>query len=395
MGTAKLKLVEGLVSDDGDVQVKAGDIVTVKTLTFVSSEVCEYLARQEDAWPAACVKMMETGATVLSRIGATTLDVDFFTRKAGEILSGLEHSVSDTLNHSLDPSVSTSVTSRLSEVFGSQQRLLTEALSRSDANVTTLTQRVRAFEEAVGHALHEAMSKAVADNGAGLGLLLNQLRSDVQNLREGLYKATVNAPAIGASFEQEVESKVVRVAEERSLVWEDLRTVPGLSGQSKVGDFRLLAGAGVGVEAKNRPLTLPSAISELDAVAANRGCMVTLMLFADEHIPAGVGQLALYNGDTRIIAGISVGEIALKLAVARAQMLGHDEPGGGIDPAKAASLAEEVKTTLSGFAKLRTALNALSKDAQKANTLAADMAAALNAKVDALLDSLTQKKGDA
>ncbi len=165
--------------------------------------------------------------------------------------------------------------------------------------------------------------------------------------------------AKGRTFEEQVAEAIDAMALAQGDVAEavgDRREATG-----KVGDVVVAIDASAGpargrmvIEAKDRRLSRPKAMSELDAAMAERSADFALLVVptADE-LPARVEALREYNGDKLVVAlDPETGMLPLELGyrLARARVLMKRSDGGGID---AGALGDAVQRALDALCEER------------------------------------------
>jgi hypothetical protein len=195
---------------------------------------------------------------------------------------------------------------------------------------------------------------------------LQALRLEKEKLEE-VEAERERGTAKGRTFEEAVAEAVDEIALAQGDVAEAVGDQKEATG--KVGDVVVAIDACNGpargrivLEAKDRRLSTPRALEELDKAMAHRSAdFAVLVVPTDDEVPAKMEPLREYNGDKLIVAlddetGVLPLELGYRLARARALMKRSD--GDGIDAGAVsdtveralADLADErrIKQTLTG-----------------------------------------------
>jgi hypothetical protein len=191
--------------------------------------------------------------------------------------------------------------------------------------------------------------------------------------------------AKGRSYEEAVFEAVDRIAHGQGDVAEAVGDLTGTSGRvgDVVVDLDACAGPSRGrvvIEAKNRQLSRPAALRELDQALVDRDAQFAILVVpSEEKVPARMAPLREYNGDKLIVTfdpddqeGSALGlELGLKLARARVLMARGEE--GALD---AGELRETVERALQALEQVRSVKQQLTHatgSIQKARTIVGDL----------------------
>jgi hypothetical protein len=220
------------------------------------------------------------------------------------------------------------------------------------------------FKSAAVRSINEAASRSDATQRALLGKL-GELQKELQALRDEKDKLEEvgaereRGTAKGRSFEEAVFDAVDRLALAQGDVAEAVGDVREATG--KVGDVVVAidgcngpARGRVVLEAKDRRLSKPRALAELDqAMAARSADFAVLVVPTLEEVPAKLEPLREYNGDKLVVAlDPEAGTLALELGyrLARARVLMKRADADGID---AGALRDTVERALAALAEER------------------------------------------
>ncbi|MEA2362596.1 MAG: hypothetical protein QOD71_1741 [Thermoleophilaceae bacterium] len=217
------------------------------------------------------------------------------------------------------------------------------------------------FKTAAVRSINEAASRSDATQRALLQKL-GELQKELQALRdekdklEEVEAERERGTAKGRSFEESVFEAVDRIALSQGDDAEavgDQREATG-----KVGDIVVSldgcngpARGRIVVEAKDRRLSKPAALAELDKAMAERSAdFAVLVVPTEEEVPAKLEPLREYNGDKLVVAlDPDSGTLALELGyrLARARVLMKRSDADGID---ASALRTTVERALAALA---------------------------------------------
>jgi hypothetical protein len=226
------------------------------------------------------------------------------------------------------------------------------------------------FKTAAVRSINEAASRSDATQRALLQKL-GELQKELQALRDEKDKLDEveaereRGTAKGRSFEEAVFEAVDRIALAQGDDAEAVGDVREATG--KVGDIVVSLDGCNGpargrlvVEAKDRRLSKPGALAELDKAMAERSAdFAVLVVPTEDELPAKLEPLREYNGDKLVVAlDPDSGTLALELGyrLARARVLMKRSDADGID---AGALRSTVERALAALADERRVKNQL------------------------------------
>src|SRR5919106_2373694 len=321
---------------------------------------------------------------------------------------------------------------QFSEVFGEEDGQLAKELERrfGDGSALSVQNRVReAVAETLSRsredlvrqfsaadernpladfksaALRSISEAAARSDGTQRALLaqLGELKKELQALRDEKTKLEEveaereRGTAKGRSFEEQVAAAVDAIALAQGDVAEAVGDVRAATG--KTGDIVISLDATAGpargrivVEAKDRRLSTPGALSELDdAIAARCADFAVLVVPTAEEVPARLEPLREYNGDKLVVAlDPESGTLPLELGyrLARARVLMKRADGDGIDAGAVGDRLERALAALTEERKIKQQLTGAKTGIDRAYDLVETMAArvrALLGEIDALV----------
>ena len=181
--------------------------------------------------------------------------------------------------------------------------------------------------------------------------------------------------AKGRTFEEAVVEAVDAMALAQGDVAEAVGDLKEATG--KVGDIVVAIDACNGpargrivIEAKDRRLSGPKALNELDQAMAERSAdFAVLVVPAEAEMPAKMEPLREYNGDKLLVAlDPEVGTLALELGyrLARARVLMKRSDADGIDASAVSDAAERALAALAEERKVKQQLTAAKTNIDKA-----------------------------
>jgi hypothetical protein len=181
--------------------------------------------------------------------------------------------------------------------------------------------------------------------------------------------------AKGRTFEEAVAEAVDAMALAQGDVAEAVGDLKEATG--KVGDIVVAIDACNGpargrivIEAKDRRLSGPKALNELDQAMAERSAdFAVLVVPAEAEMPAKMEPLREYNGDKLLVAlDPEVGTLALELGyrLARARVLMKRSDADGIDASAVSDAAERALAALAEERKVKQQLTAAKTNIDKA-----------------------------
>jgi len=209
--------------------------------------------------------------------------------------------------------------------------------------------------------------------------------------------------AKGRTFEEAVAEAVDAIAVAQGDVAEAVGDITEASG--KVGDVVVAidgcngpARGRIVVEAKDRRLSGPKALGEMDQAMAERSADFALLVVpTDAEVPAKMQPLREYNGDKLIVALDPEGgplALALGYRLARARVLMKRSDADGIDAGAVHDAAERALAALADERRVKQQLSAAKTNIDKAY----DGVDGMTARVRGLLeeiDALVRPAGEA
>lgn len=216
------------------------------------------------------------------------------------------------------------------------------------------TIRVLKAAEERQHESQQALMRQMAE----LEKQLQALRLEKEKLEE-VEAERERGTAKGRTFEEAVADAVDRIALSQGDVAEAVGDRKEATG--KVGDVVVAIDACNGpargrivIEAKDRRLSSPRALGELDQAMAERSAdFAVLVVPTEEEVPAKLEPLREYNGDKLVVAlDPDAGPLALEVGyrLARARVLMKRSDADGID---AGTLRDTVERALAALAEER------------------------------------------
>ncbi|MBA2506734.1 MAG: hypothetical protein H0V29_12470 [Thermoleophilaceae bacterium] len=380
-----------------------GDSLVIESLVVADATAAQIVRDAED--PAARVTdAIEIGARVLDRenSGAQAEFVKAELEKASREVDGALVERTRTLAERFD--------TKVEEVFGAESGHLTKALERhfSDGSSEAVQHRVKEavaeflaasredlrkqfsatdgsnplaeFRSSTVQAIEGAQERQDKNLRALFGQLtelkveLEALRGEKQKLEE-LAVERERGTAKGRDYEEEVAAALDAIATGQG---DDCDAVGDFAGESgKTGDVVVAIDGCKGLprgrlvfEAKDRRLTKPKAMEELDRALQQRGAdYAVLVVPTEEELPANTGSLREYQGDKLMVVW-SPGEspVALELAygLARAKVLMAAGDDDGVDTAAIRDLTERAVQALANARSVKTNLTNASNGIDKA-----------------------------
>jgi hypothetical protein len=230
-------------------------------------------------------------------------------------------------------------------------------------------ERQQAHEERQ-HETHQQMLRQMAE----LEKQLQALRLEKEK-REEVGVERERGTAKGRTFEEAVAEAVDAIALAQGDVAEAVGDFKEATG--KVGDVVVAIDACNGpargrivIEAKDRRLSGPKALNELDHAMGERSAdFAVLVVPTDAEVPAKMEPLREYNGDKLVVAlDPDVGSLALEVGyrLARARVLMKRSDADGIDATAVADAAERALAALAEERKVKQQLTAAKTNIDKA-----------------------------
>jgi hypothetical protein len=258
------------------------------------------------------------------------------------------------------------------------------------------------FKIAAVRSIKEAADRSHATERALLQKLgevqreLQALRDEKDKLEE-VEAERERGTAKGRSFEEQVAEAVDAIALAQGDVAEAVGDLKEATG--KTGDIVVSIDAAAGpargrivIEVKDRRLSSPRALGELDEAMAQRSAdFAVLVVPTADEVPARLEPLREYNGDKLVVAlNPESGALPLELAyrLARARVLMKRDDGDGIDAGALRDAVERAVAALSEERKVKQQLTGAKTGIDKAYDLVETMTArvrALLAEIDLLV----------
>jgi hypothetical protein len=245
------------------------------------------------------------------------------------------------------------------------------------------------FKSAAVREIQQAASRSDATQRALL-TKLGELQKELQGLRDEKEKLEEveaereRGTAKGRSFEEAVFEAVDGIAAAQGDDAEAVGDVREATG--KVGDIVVSLDACNGpargrvvFEAKDRRLSRPAALAELDKAMAERSAdFAVLVVPTEEEVPAKLEPLREYNGDKVVVAlDPGSGTLALELGyrLARARVLMKRSDADGIDAGELRSTIERALAALAEERKIKQQLTGAKGNIERAYGMVEVMAA--------------------
>jgi hypothetical protein len=263
------------------------------------------------------------------------------------------------------------------------------------------------FKTAAVHSINQAAARSDATQRALLQKL-GEVQRELQALRDEKEKIEEveaereRGTAKGRSFEEHVAEAVDAIALAQGDVAEAVGDWKEATG--KTGDVVVSIDATAGpprgrivVEAKDRRLSSPRALGELDEAMAERSAdFAVLVVPTAEEVPARLEPLREYNGDKLVVAldpdsGMLPLELGYRLARARVLMKRAD--GDGIDAGAVRDTVERALAALSEERKIKQQLTGAKTGIDKAYGLVEAMGARVRGLL-AEIDTLVRPDGE-
>jgi hypothetical protein len=393
------------------VRTVGGDRVAVDGLIVEDETAVRLVREREDAGEdpvELVVDALEIGARVLDR-EQTGANADFvkaeFEKAARELQSdfgerarAVTEGMAKELERRFSDGSSEAVQYRVKELVAETMTRSREDLARQ-FSAEDATNPLAAFQKAALAALKRSAEqqdsnlRSMRDRIAELQQELEGLRGDREKQAE-LAEERERGSAKGRTFEEAVFEAVDAIAAAQGDSADAVGDVKEATG--KVGDVVVdidgAAGAPRGrvvFEAKNRQLSRPKALAELDEALAERDAQFAVLVVpSEEKVPARLSPLREYNGD-KLIACFDPDEssdLALEVAysLARARVLmarGDDE---GVDAAMLRDTVERALTAMEDVRRIKLQLSGATTGIEKARDLLDEMAG----RVRALLEEI-------
>ncbi|HEX2127066.1 MAG TPA: hypothetical protein VHF45_10965 [Thermoleophilaceae bacterium] len=263
------------------------------------------------------------------------------------------------------------------------------------------------FKTAAVHSINQAAARSDATQRALLQKL-GEVQRELQALRDEKEKIEEveaereRGTAKGRTFEEHVAEAVDAIALAQGDVAEAVGDCKEATG--KTGDVVVSIDATAGpprgrivVEAKDRRLSSPRALGELDEAMAERNAdFAVLVVPTAEEVPARLEPLREYNGDKLVVAldpGSGMLPLELGYRLARARVLMKRSDGDGIDAGAVRDTIERALAALSEERKIKQQLTGAKTGIDKAYGLVEAMGARVRGLL-AEIDTLVRPDGE-
>jgi hypothetical protein len=331
---------------------------------------------------------------------------EFFGDKVDAVFGPEDGTLAKELDKLFSDGSSSAVQHRIRELVGetltrSREDLVRQFSASDDRNP------LADFKTAAVHSINQAAARSDATQRALLQKL-GELEKELQALRgekeklEEVEAERERGTAKGRTFEEQVAEAVDALALTQGDVAEavgDLREATG-----KTGDVLVSIDASEGpargrivIEAKDRRLSRPRALAELDRAMADRSADFAVMVVpSGDELPANTEPLREYNGDKLLVvldpdAGLLPLELAYRLA--RARVLMRRSEGDGIDAGAVRDTAERAIAALTEERRIKQRLTGAKTSIDQAYELIELMATRVRAHLDEI-DMLVRSETD-
>jgi hypothetical protein len=288
-------------------------------------------------------------------------------------------------------SVQNRVREAMTETLAKSREDLVRQFSASDGRnplADFKAEAIRSINAAANRS--DATQRALLDRLAELEKQLQGLRHEKEKLEE-VEAERERGTAKGRTFEEGVADALDAIAIAQGDVAEAVGDVKEATG--KVGDVVVSLDAARGpargrvvFEAKDRRLSKPGALSELDCAMAERSAdFAVLVVPTEAELPATLQPLREYNGDKLVVAlDPEAGTLPLELAyrLARARVLMKRDDGEGIDAGAVRDTVERALAALAEERKVKQQLTGATTSIGKAYELVEAMAGRVRAHLD-------------
>jgi hypothetical protein len=235
----------------------------------------------------------------------------------------------------------------------------------------------------------EDASKRQGDQLLAMTQRLEEMRLEIEKLHAEREKLAVveaereRGTAKGRSYETEVAEALDRLALAAGDVCEAVGDVS--DGARKTGDVVVTIDAASGpargrivFEAKDRKLSRPAALEELDrALSVRSADFAVLVVPSEDELPARMQALREYNGDKLIVVhdpGDSPLALQVGYALARARVLMKASDADGIDAAAIGDCAERAIAAMEDVRRIKQQLTGAKTQIEKATDIVDVMA---------------------
>jgi hypothetical protein len=405
----------------------AGDRLVVDALV-VEDECAVRLVREReqagDDTARAVVDAIEIGSRVLDRehAAANTEFVkteftdqarkvaEYFAKKVDEVF-GPEGIQAKELEKLFSDGSSASVQNRVREMMAetlakSREDLVRQFSSEGDRNPLAQFQASTVRELRIARESRERAEQLMQERLAQLQTELQALRDEKEKL-QAVEVERERGTAKGRSFEEWVSDAVDALAVGQGDDAEAVGDLPGAGG--KTGDVVVSIDACSGpargrivFEAKDRKLSRPAALKELDRALEQRSAdFAVLVVPTEDEVPAKLQPLREYNGDKIVVAldPDEPGGLALELGyrLARARVLMRRGDVDGVDADAVRDSVDRALQAMGEVSKVKAQLTGAEKSIDNARSLVEGMADRVRsqlAEIDALASAGTSAADD-
>jgi hypothetical protein len=330
---------------------------------------------------------------------------EFFEAQFAEVFGESDGQLAKELEKRFGDGSAASVQNRIRELVGeslakSREDLVRQFSSSDDRNP------LADFKTAAIQSITEASRRTDKTHLALLQKLtdvqkeLQALRDEKEKLEE-LEAERERGTAKGRSFEEAVFEAVDRIAQAQGDDAEAVGDRPEATG--KVGDIVIAldgcngpARGRIVFEAKDRRLSKPAALAELDKAMAERSAdFAVLVVPTEDEVPAKLEPLREYNGDKLVVAlDPDTGTLPLELGyrLARARVMMRRSDADGIDAGELRTAIERALGALADERKVKQQLTGANRSIEKAYGLVEAMATCVREHL-AEIDTLVRPAG--
>jgi hypothetical protein len=405
----------------------AGDRLVVDALV-VEDECAVRLVREREQagedTARAVVDAIEIGSRVLDRehAAANTEFVkteftdqarkvaEYFAKKVDDVF-GPEGIQAKELEKLFSDGSSASVQNRVREMMAdtlakSREDLVRQFSSEGDRNPLAQFQASTVRELRIARESRERAEQVMQERLAQLQTELQALRDEKEKL-QAVEAERERGTAKGRSFEEWVSDAVDALAIGQGDDAEAVGDLPGAGG--KTGDVVVSIDACSGpargrivFEAKDRKLSRPRALEELDRALEQRSAdFAVLVVPTEDEVPAKLQPLREYNGDKIVVAldPDEPGGLALELGyrLARARVLMRRGDVDGVDADAVRDSVDRALQAMGEVSKVKAQLTGAEKSIDNARSLVEGMADRVRgqlAEIDALASAGSSGAGD-
>jgi hypothetical protein len=405
-----------------------GDVLRVDGL--VVADACAVGLASESPDPAAMVvEAIEIGARVLRREGVE-LDTEFvkrhfeeaareldaaFVQRAAKVAEKLDQRVTaafdaedgelaKVLAKHFDGESASAVQHQVREMLRGSREELVRQFSAGDAS-----NPLADFKNMAAAQMHRAAQQQ-AEHLRAMTERMEALQREVAGLRaereklEAVAEEAERGTAKGRSYEEEVAAALDALADAQGDVAEACgdRSAGG-GGGGKKGDVLVAVDACGGpargrivFEVKNKRMSRPEALRELDGAMADREAdYAVLVVPSEDKVPARMQALREVNGDKLIVtfdpAADGEAPLALKVAygLARARVLMQRSSAGSVDGAAVATAVEKALAAFEDVRRVKQQLTGAKSKIDEAASIVDGLALAVKAQL-AEIDDLVR-----